>query len=145
MESFARVHQLVSTVRGRRKQNVSIVNAIRAAFPAGSMTGAPKLRSIDILDRLEGSFSLFSFQNEFCVSDAPRGVYSGSIGYLSTNATFDLNVVIRTAILTADEIIIGSGGAVVLQSHPSQEFSEMKLKAEAILEAISFWEANSIE
>eukprot|EP00775_Hariotina_reticulata_P009418 gene9418-9583_t len=100
VESFASVHQLVSTVRGVRRQEASSIDAIRAAFPGGSMTGAPKIRSMAILDELEGS---------------ARGVYSGALGYLSVNDTFDLNIVIRTA------------------SDPAAEWEEMQLKAQRLL------------
>ena len=71
---------------------------------------------------------------------APRGIYSGSIGYLSVDGTFDLNIVIRTAVLTEDEIVIGSGGAIVLQSDAHGEFEEMQLKARALREAVEQWE-----
>ena len=74
------------------------------------------------------------------LSGAPRGVYSGSLGYLSVNDTFDLNIVIRSIILTDDTITIGTGGAIVLQSEAADEFSEMQLKARALIEAVRCWE-----
>ena len=141
MESFETVHQLVSTVQGKRRKEVSIVDAIRAAFPGGSMTGAPKIRTMEILDRLEGLSPTCSFLISVpFLSDAPRGVYSGSLGYLSVNDTFDLNIVIRSVVLTHDDITIGAGGAIVLQSDAADEFSEMQLKARALMEAIDCWE-----
>jgi para-aminobenzoate synthetase len=121
IETYETVHQLVSTVRGLLRDDVEPPDCIRACFPGGSMTGAPKKRTMEIIDELEGE---------------ARGVYSGAIGYLGLSGGCDLNIVIRTLVLESGQASLGVGGAIVMQSDAEEEYQEILLKGRAPMQAI---------
>ena len=119
IESFQTVHQLVSTVTGKLRKDKSIIDTVKAAFPGGSMTGAPKIHTMELIDNLE---------------QKARGIYSGSIGFLSFNQKARLNVVIRTLIFHKNKLSIGAGGAILTDSDPEKEYEEMLLKANILMQ-----------
>ncbi|WP_221584791.1 anthranilate synthase component I family protein [Microbacterium sp. G2-8] len=121
VESYATVHQLVTSVRAKLLPRPAVgVRAAEALFPPGSMTGAPKKRTVELLDALEV---------------APRGVYSGVIGFFSRCGSVDLAVVIRTAVVAGGEARIGTGGAITIDSDPDDEADETVAKSTPVLRA----------
>lgn len=122
VESYSSVHQLISTVRGTLRKEVSAVDCVRAAFPGGSMTGAPKVRAMELIDKLE---------------NGPRGVYSGALGWFSLCGAADLSIVIRTLVVADNQTTFGVGGAIVALSDPQREYDETVVKSRAILTALA--------
>ena len=119
VESYESVHQLVSTVRGRLRDDVSTVAALRALFPAGSMTGAPKLRTMEIVEEVESS---------------PRGAYAGAFGWISGDGPADLGVVIRSLMTDGSGTwTLGTGGGITVKSDVAEEWAESEWKAERLL------------
>ncbi|WP_438855875.1 aminodeoxychorismate synthase component I [Agromyces sp. M3QZ16-3] len=121
VEEYPHVHQLVSTVTARLRHPLTALDAVRSAFPAGSMTGAPKLSAMTILHGLE---------------HGPRGVYSGAFGCLGVDGTADLAMVIRSIVLTPDGASIGTGGGITALSDPDEEVEETRVKARALIAAL---------
>jgi para-aminobenzoate synthetase component 1 len=121
LESFASVHHLVATVTGYLEHDRSVLDLIRAAFPAGSITGAPKIRATEIIEELE---------------QVRRGIFMGSIGYVGFNGVSDLNVAIRTMLIQNGRASIQVGGGIVADSVPEDEYEECLLKGRLLFEAL---------
>jgi len=122
LESFATVHHLVTTVSGRLRPDADRIDVVRALFPGGSMTGAPKVRAMEIIDELE---------------EEERGVYSGGIGYLSLDGGMDFNIVIRTLVCAKGIAHLRVGGGIVADSDPEREHGETLDKARALLDVLN--------
>jgi len=121
IESYAQVHQLVSTVHGRLADGLTGVDVVAACFPAGSMTGAPKLSATMILDGLE---------------QRARGIFSGALGYFGLDGAIDLAMVIRSIVIDATGATVGAGGGITALSVPEEELAEVRVKAAAMLEVL---------
>lgn len=123
IHTFDTVHQMISSVACTLRPGVSFTDILRATFPMGSMTGAPKIRAMELIDELEAT---------------QRGWYSGAIGYLAPDGDFDLNVVIRTVLYNARTGVVGFevGGAITAASTADGEYAECLLKAEALLDTL---------
>jgi len=122
VKSYSTVHQLVSDVSGKLREGVCTSQAIAALFPGGSMTGAPKLRAIQIISDLE---------------ESSRGAYSGALGWVGGNGNLDLGMVIRTAVFESGKVTIGIGGGITSGSEPEAEHQEIQIKAQALVSALS--------
>lgn len=121
VETYATVFHLVSNIRGELAQGSDVIDLLRAAFPGGSITGAPKYRAMEIIDELE---------------HGKRGLYTGSIGYLTLDGECDLNIVIRTALHRDGRYHLGVGGGITSESDLEFEYEETLQKAKAVLEAL---------
>jgi len=121
LESFATVHHLVSTINSSLRPDKTSIDLLRACFPGGSITGAPKVRAMEIISELEGM---------------ARGPYCGSLGFLSFSGTMDTNILIRSMTCTGKNITFRAGGGIVADSKPSDEYRETLDKAAALADAI---------
>ncbi|HXL15825.1 MAG TPA: aminodeoxychorismate synthase component I [Methylomirabilota bacterium] len=126
--SYSNVHHLVSRVEGRLRPDVRPADVIRAMFPGGSITGAPKIRAVEIIDSLEPT---------------RRGVYTGAIGYWDSNGACDFNIAIRTMVVEGDSVSFHVGGGIVADSTPEGEYEETLVKARGMLRALGLSTAAS--
>lgn len=116
IQSFGTVHHMVSSIEAELREDISAFDALKVSFPMGSMTGAPKMRVMEWIESLE---------------NYKRGIYSGSIGYITKDLDYDFNVVIRTAIKHGDHIYYATGGAITSDSEPDEEWEETETKCAA--------------
>ncbi len=121
LESYPQVHHLVSVVTGELPKEVGLTDILRATFPGGSISGAPKIRAMQIIDELEG---------------VGRGAYTGSVGRFDFNGTLDLNILIRTLIIKDGQAHLSVGGGIVADSDPESEYEETLHKAAGVFDAI---------
>ena len=129
IEKYSHVMHLVSNVTGKLKKNTSTIEALMAGFPAGTVSGAPKIRAMQIIDELE--------------SDV-RGIYAGGIGYISPDGDMDTCIVLRTGIITKNKLYVQAGGGVVYDSDPELEYMETVNKAKAVLNAAEIVLGNNL-
>ncbi|MGI8636082.1 MAG: chorismate-binding protein, partial [Segetibacter sp.] len=122
--SFPLVHHMISTVVGNLKKGTSFSDILKATFPMGSMTGAPKKKVMELIDQYE---------------ESPRGIYSGTVGYFTPEKDFDFNVVIRSIVYdkTSKHVSFHAGGAITDSSVPEKEYEECLLKARAMLQVFT--------
>lgn len=130
IEKYARVFHSVSTIEGRIKEGVGIVDILKATFPGGSITGVPKIRAMEIIDELEPNV---------------RSIYTGSIGYIGIDFTMDLNIAIRTFIIKEDRFCYTVGGGIVEDSIPEEEYQETLDKGIALWESLKFFESKNLK
>jgi len=121
LEEYTNVHHLVATVQGELREDKDLVDLIEATFPGGSITGAPKIRAMEIIDELEPT---------------QRSVYTGAIGYLGFDGSLDLNIAIRTIVKKKNQIYFQVGGGITWDSNPKEEYQETLDKAESIMRTL---------
>lgn len=122
LESYATVHHLVATIQADVDESFDVVDCIKATFPGGSITGAPKIRAMEVIDELEPT---------------ARGLYTGSIGYIDLNQNLDLNIVIRTYVCKDEQVYFQAGGGIVWDSDSEAEYQESLDKAFALKKALN--------
>jgi para-aminobenzoate synthetase component 1 len=122
LKEYSTVFHLVSTISGRLKKNIDAIDCLLAAFPGGSITGAPKIRSMEIIEELE---------------PVKRAIYTGAIGYISFDGNMDTSIVIRTILVKGKNLYFQVGGGIVYDSNPGLEYEETLDKAKGIMQAIS--------
>ena len=127
LETYPTVHHLVATVEGDLYERHDAIDLIKATFPGGSITGAPKIRAMQIIDELEPT---------------KRSVYTGAIGYIGFNGNVDLNIAIRTFILNGNELYFQVGGGIVADSKEEEEYEETMHKAKALIDSLKAWNTN---
>lgn len=121
VESYSHLHHLVSTITGRLKKGISLRNIVQAMLPGGSITGCPKVRTMQWIDQLEPCF---------------RGPYTGSFGSIADNGDIQLNLIIRAMLILGDHCYTQAGGGIVVNSKPEYEFKENQTKAQALLDLL---------
>jgi len=123
LESYEHVHHIVSNIQGRISQGKTVADIVHAVFPGGTITGCPKVRCMEIISELE---------------QAPRGPYTGSLGYIGLDGQMDLNILIRTLLYDSNRVSFRAGGGIVHDSVPQRELMETRHKAQGLLNAIEF-------
>src|SRR5207244_3092476 len=127
IERYSHVQHLVSEVRGRLRDGYDALDVFKACFPAGTVTGAPKVRAMEIIDELEPE---------------QRGPYAGAVGYVGWGATsLDTAIAIRCALVQKDRVVVQAGAGIVADSDPAREFAETEAKAQAVLRALALAKA----
>jgi anthranilate synthase component 1 len=126
VERYSHVMHIVSNVIGELKDGMDAMDVLRATFPAGTVSGAPKIRAMEIINELE---------------PVKRGIYSGAVGYLSWNGNMDTAIAIRTAVIKDNQLSIQAGAGIVYDSVPANEWAETMNKARAIFRAVALAEA----
>ena len=122
IEKYSHVLHMVSNVQGRVRENLDAIDVLKATFPAGTLSGAPKIRAMEILDELEPT---------------KRGVYGGAVGHIGFFDNMDLAIAIRTAVIKNQQLYVQAGAGIVADSDPDSEWAETQNKMRAVLQAAS--------